>query len=347
MSPIPDAACLRGAKVLLADHFCVRRGEHVTLTTDECTDPALIRILCDTAFALGAIPVVLGFSRLPFQGALADPFIPDPVAAAVCESDVWLDMCFPYMAGSTPFDKALERKRTRYLLLGDLDTASFGRLYGCLDFDKLFALQSAADQLFAGAEGKTAHITSPGGSDFRFTIGKPATVKHRRADQPGAQTIPGSAIFYPELESVQGRIVMEAVFHEYYSVPREPLVIEVDGKVRSVSGDGDAIVMDRALRRAGGGEYGNVIHLTVGLNAAARMTGRSFIEDIRSVGCNAIGLGLPWWLPGGGENHPDGVVRQQSLWIEDELIIDKGLPAAGHVLASLLREASPSLSGQA
>jgi hypothetical protein len=317
----------------------VRRGEHVVLTTDECTDPALIRVLSDSAAALGATPVVLSFSRLPFQGALADPFIPDPVAAAVCESDVWLDMSFPYMAGSTPFDKALERKRTRYLLLGDLDAAGFGRLYGRIDFDKLFALQSTADQLLAAAQGKAARITSPGGSDFRFTIGKPATVKHRRAEQPGAQTIPGSAIFYPELESVQGRIVLEAVFHEYYSVPREPLVIEVDGKVRSVSGDGDAL--------AGGGEYGNVIHLTVGLNAAARMTGSSFIEDIRTVGCNAIGLGLPWWLPGGGENHPDGVVRQQSLWIEDELIIDKGVPASGHVLASLLREASPSLSGQA
>lgn len=347
MTPLSDATCLRGATVLLADHFCLRRGEHVALTTDERTDPALIRVLADTATALGATPTVLCFPQLPFQGALADPYIPDPVSAAVCESDVWLDMSFPYMAGSGPFDKALARKRTRYLLLGDLDAAGFGRLYGRIDFDKLFALQAAADQLFAAAQGKSARISSPAGTDIRFTLGKPATVKHRHANQPGAQTIPGSAIFYPELDSVQGRIVLEAVFHEYYATPREPLVLEVDGAVRSVSGDHDAVVLDRSLRRAGGGEYGKVIHLTVGLNAGARMTGRSFIEDIRTVGCNAVGLGLPWWLPGGGENHPDGVVRQQSLWIEGEPIIDKGLPVAGHPLGDLLRAASPTLSAQA
>lgn len=347
MTPFSNSACLRGAQVLLADHFCLQPGEHVVLTTDQRTDAALIRMLADTAIALGATPTVLCMPQLPFQGALADPYIPDPVRAAVGESDVWLDMSFPYMAGSGPFDQALERQRTRYLLLGDLDEAGFGRLYGTIDFDKLFALQSAADRLFADAQGQSARITSAAGTDIRFVLGKPATVKHRHANRPGAQTIPGSAIFYPELDSVQGHIVLESVFHEYYTTPREPLVLEVDGAVRSVSGDGDAVVLDRSLRRAGGGEYGKVIHLTVGLNPGARMTGRSFIEDIRTVGCNAVGLGLPWWLPGGGENHPDGVVRQQSLWIEGELIIDKGLPAAGHPLGELLREATAAFTAKA
>lgn len=344
MKPLSDAACLRAVKVLLENHFCVQRGENVVLTTDDRTDTALAQALADGATALGARVTVLTFPQLPFQGALADAWIPDPVTAAVCESDVWLDLSFPYMAGSGPFDKALERKRTRYLLVGDVDAAGFGRLYGTTDFDKLFALQSAADQLFAGAQGKAGRITSPAGTDIRFVLGKPATVKHRRATQPGAQTIPGSAIFYPELESVKGTIVLEAIFHEYYTTLPEPIAMEVDGTVRSVSGGSEAVVLDRSLRRAGCGKYGHVIHLTVGLNPGARMTGRSFIEDIRAVGCNAIGLGLPWWLPGGGENHPDGLIRKQSLWIGSELIVDNGLPVAGHRLAELLRDASPAVT---
>jgi leucyl aminopeptidase (aminopeptidase T) len=344
MKPLSDAASLRAVHVLLHEHFCVQRGENVVLTTDDRTDTALVRAIADGANALGAKVTVLAFPQLPFQGALADPWIPDPVTAAVCESDVWFDLSFPYMAGSGTFDKALERKRTRYLLLGDVDAAGFGRLYGTTDFDKLFALQSAADQLFAAAQGKAGRITSPAGTDIRFVVGKPATVKHRRATQPGAQTVPGSAIFYPELESVKGTIVLESIFHEYYTALREPLVMEVEGTVRSVAGGSEAVVLDRSLRRAGGGKYGHVIHLTVGLNPGARMTGKSFVEDIRTVGCNAIGLGLPWWLPGGGENHPDGVVRRQSLWIGGELLVENGLPVAGHPLAELLRDASPVVS---
>jgi hypothetical protein len=41
-------------------------------------------------------------------------------------------------------------------------------------------------------------------------------------------------------------------------------------------------------------------------------------------GSNAIGMGLPWWEPGGGENHPDGIVFDQSLWIDGELISERG-----------------------
>jgi 2,5-dihydroxypyridine 5,6-dioxygenase len=35
-------------------------------------------------------------------------------------------------------------------------------------------------------------------------------------------------------------------------------------------------------------------------------------------------MGLPWWEPGGGENHPDGIVFDQSLWIDGELISERG-----------------------
>jgi 2,5-dihydroxypyridine 5,6-dioxygenase len=337
-----DAACLAAVDVLLKDHFCVRPDESVVLTADNRSDPSLVRALTDGVSRLGATACVVSFAQLPFQGALADPFIPGAVSAAVCESDVWLDLSFPYMAGSGPFERAMKEKRARYLLLGDLSAAGFGRVYGSADFDALFSLQSAADRLFAEAQGQRCRITSPAGTDLEFLMGRPATVKHRRATMPGAQTVPGSAIFYPEIDSVRGTIALESVFHEYYTSLAAPLMLEVEGVVRQVTGGSDSAVLDRSLRRAGGGSYGHVIHLTVGLNPGALRTGRSFIEDIRVVGCNAVGLGLPWWVPGGGENHPDGVVFNQSLWVGGEPIVEQGLPAAGHPLAALLKAAAPA-----
>ena len=87
----------------------------------------------------------------------------------------------------------------------------------------------------------------------------------------------------------------------------------------------DGPSFERALRRAaGGGDFGFMIHFTMAFHPAARITGRHFIEDIRALGANAIGMGLPWWEEGGGENHPDGVVLDQSLWVDEEPIVEAG-----------------------
>lgn len=339
------ASLQRAVQVLVDEHFCVQPGESVVLTADAASDKTLLRALVGHLSALGARPCVVGFPRLPLQGALADPYIPPPVVAAVLDCDVWFDLSFPYLAGSGPFDQVMSRNRARYLLLGDVSAGGFGRLYASVDFDALFDLQVCADAMLARAQGRECRLTTPAGTDLVFRMGEPATAKHRQATQPGAQTVPGSAIFYPELDSVQGTIVLQAAFHEYYGPLESPLVLTVDGKIREIHGGAQRVLMDRALRRAGGGEYGNVIHLTIGLNPAARNTGRSFIEDIRVMGRNAIGLGLPWWLPGGGENHPDGVIHDQSLWLDDEQVLDRGLPVPSHPLAGLLDAATASMRG--
>ena len=347
MSASEQTAVERAVQVLLGEHFRVRPGEVAVLTADDGSDQALLQALTTRLAALGARPCVVAFPRLALQGALADPYIPAPVAAAVLDCDIWFDLSFPYLAGSGPFERAMQRKRARYLLLGDLNAAGFARLYGTADFHALFDLQACADELLARAQGEECRITTPAGTDLRFRMGRPATTKHRHATQPGAQTVPGSAIFYPEPESVQGSIVLQAAFHEYYGPLQAPLTLTVDGTIREVAGGAHRMPLERALRRAGSGQYGHVIHLTIGLNPAARSTGRSFIEDIRVVGRNAIGLGLPWWLPGGGENHPDGVINDQSLWLGGEQVLDGGLPVPSHPLARLLEAAAASMPGNA
>ena len=124
---------------------------------------------------------------------------------------------------------------------------------------------------------------------------------------------------------------------------RAPLTVTVNGTISEIEGDPiDTRVLDRALRRAGGGDYGKVIHFTYGFHPQARFTGRSFIEDIRVIGANAIGFGLPWWVPGGGENHPDAVVTNQSLWIEDAVIAERGSLVGPPHLVELQRRLAPA-----
>jgi 2,5-dihydroxypyridine 5,6-dioxygenase len=320
------------ADILVRDFMCVARGERVVITTDIAADQRGVQAVFDAVLVQGAKPVILIFPQLPYQGILADPFIPDPVAVAVKACDVWIDMAFPYMAGSNAHAEAMKTNHVRSLQLADLGGEGIERLFGYVDLDYLFELQQALDTIITGAVGKHCRVTNERGTDVTFTIAKPQTKKLRRTNVPGTYTPPGSAVIYPELSSVRGTVVLDAVFHEYYGLLRAPIRIDVDGRISAISGGGaEQNVLDRALRRAGGGEYGSIIHFSHGFHPAARFLGKSFIEDIRARGSDAIGFGIPWWEPGGGENHPDGVVMTQSLWIDDRAIVVEGRVATPEV----------------
>jgi leucyl aminopeptidase (aminopeptidase T) len=196
--------------------------------------------------------------------------------------------------------------------------------------------------LLAQSAGETCRFTTPLGTDVTFQLAAPEGLAIERATKPGGYFVPGTVMVIPELESVKGTVVCESTFHEYYTTLDEPYRFEVDGKIRSVTGGGTELAaIDRSLKRAGKGDYGNIVHFTCGYHPAARFTGTSFIEDQRVIGCNAVGLGLPQWVDGGGENHPDCVMREQSFWIGDEQIIDRGRILAPAALAKAAKELQP------
>jgi 2,5-dihydroxypyridine 5,6-dioxygenase len=333
---------------VVRDFLCVSSHDEVLITADAATDRAAVAALANAARVAGAKVGVFTIPQLPYQGSLSDPWIPQSLVAAVTECDVWLDLTFPYMGGSHAHDQAMKTKRVRSLLVADLGAAGLARLFGAVDFDALFALQNALDALIADAVGETCRFTNKKGTDVTFVIGRPATRKLRRTDQPGTYTPPGSAVLYPEPDSVRGEIVVDAAFHEYQTLLREPIRIKVDGRITEISGGGAELrVMDRALRRAGGGEYGRLIHFSHGFHPAARFTGQSFIEDIRVAGNNAIGLGIPWWEPGGGENHPDAVVTMQSMWIGDRLVVRDGEIVGPSEIVRLHEQLQPPIADAA
>ena len=304
----------------------MKPGEQLVITADTATDPKAVQALLEAAKVAKARVAVLTIPQLPFQGALADPYVAEPLGAAVKSCDVWLDLTFPYLGGSKVHADTMAQKRARCLMFHDLDAGGIARLFAGVEFARLFDLQEALDGVVNRSLGKDCRVTNAAGTDVSFKIGRPATRKIRRIDQPGTYTPPGSAVIYPEIESVRGTVVVDAAFHEYFTLLRSQIRMLVDGRIREVSGGGtDLKVMDRALKRAGSGKYGHVIHFSHGFHPAARFHGGSFIESIRAAGCNAIGLGVPWWEPGGGENHPDAVVTMQSMWIDGEPIVRDGV----------------------
>jgi len=148
---------------------------------------------------------------------------------------------------------------------------------------------------------------------------------------------------FPDVETVTGTIEVGSVFHEYYTPLTAPMTLEVDGRIKAIHGGGnERAVADRALRRAGtGGEYGYIIHFTHGIHPAARVTGGSFIEDMRTQGNNAIGMGMPWWDPGGGENHPDAILYMHTIDIDGERVVEDGEIVGPDSLVALAADLEP------
>ncbi|MFO0997016.1 MAG: hypothetical protein U1F33_10065 [Alphaproteobacteria bacterium] len=320
------------ADVLVRDYMAVKPGETVLITADTASDKDAVEAIFSSANLQGAQAGVFTTKQLPFQGTLADPYISKPLIGAIESCDVWIDLTFPYLAGSHAYDAAMKSQRIRYLLGGDMASDGLVRLFGKVDLDAYYDVHKGFDELVAAAMGKEVRITDELGTDVTFKLAKPPYGKPRRGDKPGMYLVPGACTMFPELESVRGEIHVTATFHEYYTRLPAPIVLTVDGKIRALSGGGnERSVMDRALRRAAGGDYGYVIHFTHGVHPAARVTGRSFIEDMRATGNNAIGLGLPWWVEGGGENHPDAIVTMQSISIDGVQVVKDG--AIVHPLA--------------
>ena len=338
-----DASALaQAANVLVADYMAVRDSEDVLITADTAGADEVAAALLTAVERAGARPLLVTLPQLPFQGRLADPYLTAPLAGAVLASDVWIDLTFPYLAGSELYDQAMEQGRCRYLLGGDMTAQGLTRLFGRVDLDRYYAVHSAFDALVNDALGKTVRIADGGETDDGFTLGKRGFEKPRRADKPGMYLVPGSCTMFPEVESVKGRIRVDSMFHEYYTALSQPMVLEVDGKIHALHGGGnERVVADRALRRAAGGEYGYVIHFTHAIHPAARTTGGSFIEDMRCLGNDAIGMGLPWWVPGSGENHPDGILRMQTIDIDGARVVEDGRIVGPPALAALDAELEP------
>ena len=337
----PDVA--NAAEIMMKDYLAVTGKDTVLITADTASDMAVVEALLNCADNAGARTVLTVIPPLPFQGTLADPYVSEPLAAAMQGCDVWVDLTFPYLAGSKAWDKAMEKKRVRYCLCGDLKADAMVRMFRKVDLDALFRVQKAFAELTSRSVGKTCRLTNGLGSDLTFVLDKAPYPKPRQARQPGMYTVPGAHPLWPVHDSVKGVVTVDTAFHEYYTAMPSPMVLEIDGRVQKISGGGpEQKVMDRALKRAGGGRnYGYVIHFTCGLQPAARYTRACFVEDQRVVANNAVGLGTPFWQPGGGENHPDAVMSQQSIWIAGRPVMDEGTFVGPAKLARLATALEP------
>ena len=155
----PAADVARAADVLVRDYMAVRAGESVLITADTATDPGVTEAIMVAVAQADARPSVLTIPRLPNQGALAVPYIPPVVAGAVAGCAVWVDLTFPYLAGSSAADNAIHNGNVRDLLGGDMRRAQVACFFGAVTLGRYYEVHRAFDEVTAAAIDRPIRIT--------------------------------------------------------------------------------------------------------------------------------------------------------------------------------------------
>ena len=194
----------RASIILMQDMMCVVESEHVLVTADVNTDENAVGAIVNASYMLGAKVVSMTLApALPFQGGLANPFLPDPLVAAAQNCDVWIDLCMPYIAGAHVYDQAMKNGRSRYLLAADLGANGIVRIFTKADLEKVLTVSDIFNNLLAESSGKKCRFSSKLGTDVSFILAKQEGLEIKRATTPGGYFVPGTVMVLPELDTVK------------------------------------------------------------------------------------------------------------------------------------------------
>ena len=144
--------------------------------------------------------------------------------------------------------------------------------------------------------------------------------------QPGDfGNLPAGEAFFPPMEgTAKGKIVFDGSFGDIGKLA-EPIELQVEGGIaRIVSTSPASQELDRYLSAHGPDAY-NVAELGVGTNDLAIVSGNT-LEDEKVLGTVHIALGNNAGM-GGTVNvpiHLDGVIRNATLYVDGELLLDNG-----------------------
>ena len=299
----------------------IQAGEVVSIVTDSA-DPdrlEIARAFWEEARAKGA-EVILA-EMLPRKNSGEEP--PAPIAQLMSESNVVL----------CPTTKSLSHTKARRIAsargarIASLPTITKEMAVRCLtaDYGSIAALtKHVAAKLSRGSKFK---VQSELGTRLEL---------ERQARNVGADTglltrsgefgnLPaGEAFFAPMEGTANGKIIFDGSVADV-GILTEPIELLVEhGVARIVSTSAAARELERYLSAHGPEAY-SIAELGVGTNDRAIVSGH-ILEDEKVLGTVHIALGNNAGM-GGTVNvpiHLDGLIRKATLYVDGELVLDKG-----------------------
>ena len=320
------------ADKLVREIFGVKAGESVVLTADYDSNAKVLRAVSDSVREVGAQVMVITVPTPGSVGKAADPDLPiEPLAAALCACDVWIEFNHQWLLYSTPFERASQNNpRLRCMCLVDFDEDLMIRTIGHVETPRLQVFMRKVAELTRNA--RTMRVTTPAGCDVAFEIDPAHYVACDCGDAsfPAVHMLTGQINVVPRFGSIQDTIVFDgSVTPPFGHAPRTPIRLTVkDGVIQRVDGGEEAAVYEKYLRDFQDPGMLKMAHISYGFNPGARLTG-NIVEDERVWGATEWGIGYVSHIdaPPCGQDavsHSDGICLNSSVWQDGVQIMDEG-----------------------
>lgn len=311
------------------NHTQAKAGDKVLVFADNDRDPIVVETFAILAKEKGCDVNVM-WTKPTALGAMEEP---SPVfAAALNAADVAIALVtYPILYTETAMRAMVEYGTKYFELQGTMNT------YECLagegarfPYEVGYKICEKLDTKMS--EGKTWKLKDKRGSDFTCQIpsGGNTTVGTRYPGmQPGQfDMLWGERCFWPEL-SGNGVLYFDGFYGVGYCWSGIPIKCTIkDGWCTKIEGGPEAKLVDAWTTAAKYGKH--CCEVAIGENPRARinLNDITLIEAQRNAGVVHIALGNSMVFGGDifAEIHLDGTILEPSVWIDDELIIDNGVP---------------------
>jgi leucyl aminopeptidase (aminopeptidase T) len=302
------------------------------ITADTQTDMRVVHSVAAAAHTAGAKPMVVILASPLGVGKAADPMLPvEALTAALVHADAWVEFNEQWLLYSTPFERAMtENKKLRYSCLVGMTVDMMVRLIGRINAPLLSEFMHKVTDMTQ----KASHmrITTPAGNDLSFRmLSKERLVScdDGLASTPGMHFLGGQISFFPEFDSINGKMVFDGTISPPCGFLKEPVVLEIEkGIITGIMGGRQAGELHAWLESFDDPNMFRIAHGCYGFNPGARLCG-NVLEDERIWGCTEWGMGYlsPVDAPPDGimaKSHCDGICLNSSVWLDGEMIMENG-----------------------
>jgi leucyl aminopeptidase (aminopeptidase T) len=306
----------KAAQVAMSNCMALKKGESVLVITDE-PERKVGYALWGAARELASESMLLEI--LPRSSNGEEP--PEMVAKFMKDFDVLMIPTSKSMSHTKARRDACESGVRCATLPGILEDTMERTLNA--DYNEIAQRSIKLADMVNG--GKTAKVTTPGGTDITMSIeGRECHADTGLVHQPGDfSNLPAGEAYIAPLEGTANGVIV--VDGSMVGKVKKPIKIVVkDGYATQITGGSSAEELEKILEPFG--QPGrNVAELGIGTNHKAKIVG-SVLEDEKVMGTVHMALGDNQSMGGkvSVPSHLDGILLKPSLWIDDKKIMENG-----------------------
>jgi 2,5-dihydroxypyridine 5,6-dioxygenase len=325
-----DLELARAAQILVRDMVKVKAAENILIYGDTESDWRIVEETSKAVHNVGGKVTIMRYLAPRDVGGAADPDLPKPLGAAMANCDIMIEFANKYLLYSTPWRKAMETSKVRYLCLSGMTTAMMVRCVGQVDIPALIGFQEKIAELTGKA--KLMKITTPAGMDVEFEneLRRPVISEGIVTEKPGEYMLIGQVDWAPIEETINGTIVFDGSVWppDELGIVANSISLDVKkGKVKEVKGGRESRIFKKWLANFQDPAMYNVAHISYGCSPGAKLSG-CIVEDERVWGSVEWGLGYQAesfkGKAGPAKSHTDGICLNASIWMDGKQISNEG-----------------------